>query len=222
MPYGTGGKYSVVFCGPGGCEDPGPENSTFITKDPNYQVISENTIQTRGSDDWSTYHKCTQETHPVLKYKEPADTSAPLQRGIATETENKVTTGDKPSGAGQTSPARDWKVVRSVPDGAGGTNYFVLIPETKQRNPEYYDVIGDALCEAKAQCSANFWTDPTRIPQSAWMPVPDLAVMTASYERRPSYAKPQVHLACWLYPTKAIGESMQCEYSPGAKVPPEK
>jgi hypothetical protein len=54
------------------------------------------------------------------------------------------------------------------------------------------------------------------------MPVPDLAVMTASYNRHPSYAKARVQLACWLYPNKAIGEAVQCEYQPGAKRPPEK
>jgi len=53
------------------------------------------------------------------------------------------------------------------------------------------------------------------------MSVADLAVMTASYERHPSYAEPHVHLACWLYPTKASGESAHCEYQPGAKRPPE-
>src|ERR1700681_4123096 len=99
----------------------------------------------------------------------------------------------------------DWEVVRSVPDGFGGTKHFVVIPEARQRDREYYKGIGDMLCKETPQCSANFWTDHNHIPQSVWMPVPDLAVMTASYERHPSYKEPVVHLACWLYPSRAIG-----------------
>jgi hypothetical protein len=71
MHYGTEGKYSVVFCGPGGCGQPGSEGRiTFITKDPEYQVVSEREIKQRVSEGWETYHKCTMDTHPVLKYKE--------------------------------------------------------------------------------------------------------------------------------------------------------
>jgi hypothetical protein len=100
--------------------------------------------------------------------------------------------------------------------------YFVVIPEAKQRDGGYYRGIGNMLCKETPQCSVNFWTDPNHIPESAWMPVPDLAVMTASYNRHPSHAEPRVQAACWLYPTKAIGEAVQCEYQPGAKRPPEK
>jgi hypothetical protein len=71
MPHGTEGKYSVVFCGPGGCGNPDSEGDTFISKDRNYEVISENEIKTRGADRWDTYRKCTKDTHPILKYKEP-------------------------------------------------------------------------------------------------------------------------------------------------------
>ena len=70
MPIAKEGKYSITFCGPGGCGNPNEGRSTFITKDPNYQVISENQIKTRGANGWDTYYKCTKDTHPVLKYKE--------------------------------------------------------------------------------------------------------------------------------------------------------
>lgn len=70
MLYGTDGKYSIIFCGPGGCGKQGENGrNTFITKDKNYQVISENEIKIRRSDGWDTYYKCTKETNPVLKYK---------------------------------------------------------------------------------------------------------------------------------------------------------
>jgi hypothetical protein len=70
MPYGTDGKYSVIFCGPGGCGKQGEDGrNTFISKDRNYQVISENEIKIRGSDGWDTYYRCTKETNPVLEYK---------------------------------------------------------------------------------------------------------------------------------------------------------
>ncbi len=72
MPYGKGGRYSVTFCGPGGCGTPGEDGkNTFITKDPDYEVISESEVRIRRADnDWDTYHRCTTETHPVLKYKD--------------------------------------------------------------------------------------------------------------------------------------------------------
>ena len=49
--FGTDGKYSIVFCGPGGCGDPADEGrKTFITKDPHFQVVSEDELkqQTAG------------------------------------------------------------------------------------------------------------------------------------------------------------------------------
>jgi len=69
--FGTDGKYSIVFCGPGGCGDPANEGpKTFITKDPRYQVISEDELREKTGDGWETYHRCTRDTHPVLKYKQ--------------------------------------------------------------------------------------------------------------------------------------------------------
>jgi hypothetical protein len=69
--FGTDGKYSIVFCGPGGCGDPANEGSkTFITKDPHYQVISEDETKEQSTGGWKTWHRCTKDTHPVLKYED--------------------------------------------------------------------------------------------------------------------------------------------------------
>lgn len=69
--FGPDGKYSIVFCGPGGCGDPANDGrKTFITKDPHYQVIGDDELKEQTSDGWETYRRCTKDTHPVLKYKE--------------------------------------------------------------------------------------------------------------------------------------------------------
>jgi len=75
MPFGSDGKYSVVFCGPGGCGTPGEDGrNTFITKDSHYTVVSDTELKIRHNDDtWETYHRCTTETRPILKYKESCD-----------------------------------------------------------------------------------------------------------------------------------------------------
>ena len=72
MPYGKDGKYSVTFCGPGGCGTAGEDGkNTFITKDPDYEVVSESKIKVRNVDNgWDTYYRCTRDTHLILKYKQ--------------------------------------------------------------------------------------------------------------------------------------------------------
>src|SRR5262249_34405459 len=107
----------------------------------------------------------------------------------------------------------DWEDVRSVVNPFGGTQDFVLIPEAKQRDKEYYQQVSETVCGQRNACMVNFWTDESHIPKSADMPIEDLAVQTASYERSPSYKEPVLHLACWLYPSKAVGEADQCEYN---------
>jgi hypothetical protein len=76
---------------------------------------------------------------------------------------------------------RDWELVRSVPNGYGRTLDLVLIPEAKQRDRENYKQVADAICGSRTTCMVNFWTDRTHIPttKSGWIPVGDLAVMTA-------------------------------------------
>lgn len=71
MPYGDDGKYSIVFCGPGGCGEPSEGHLTFISGDKRFEVVSEDELIEIGrSGDRETYHRCTKETHPVLKYPE--------------------------------------------------------------------------------------------------------------------------------------------------------
>jgi hypothetical protein len=120
MHFGTDSKYSIVFCGPGGCGEPGQDGrTTFITNDPHYRVISEDEIRTSGVDGWNTYHRCTKETHPVLKYKEesqvpkvpsPRVTSAGLA-SKADEPHPKNSTTAKRS-----APSGDWELIRSISD----------------------------------------------------------------------------------------------------------
>lgn len=70
-PYGDDGKYSIVFCGPGGCGDPSEGRPTFISGDPHYEVVSEDEIVELGRDgERSRYHRCTRETHPLLRHPE--------------------------------------------------------------------------------------------------------------------------------------------------------
>lgn len=72
MPHGSSGRYSVIFCGPGGCGDlDSGGRETFITKDSHYQVIGEDELRIKSGDGWETYRRCTRDTHPVLKYKQP-------------------------------------------------------------------------------------------------------------------------------------------------------
>lgn len=69
MHQGNDGKYSVVFCGPGGCGDPSESRLTFITGDKWWEVVSEDElIQVGRSGERDIYYRCTRETNPVLKY----------------------------------------------------------------------------------------------------------------------------------------------------------
>ena len=66
-PFGDEGKYSIVFCGPGGCGDTLESRATFITGDPHFEVINEEEIVQLGrSGDRTIYRRCTRETNPEL------------------------------------------------------------------------------------------------------------------------------------------------------------
>lgn len=66
--YGDEDKYSIVFCGPGGCGDPSQGRLTFITGDKGYEPVSEGElIVIARSGDRKTYYRCTKDTNPVLK-----------------------------------------------------------------------------------------------------------------------------------------------------------
>jgi hypothetical protein len=128
------------------------------------------------------------------------------------------------SHAQPTTMPKDWELVRAVPNEQGGTLDLVIVPIARERGREYYNRVADAVCGSRTTCMVLFWTDRAHIPdlKSGSIPVEDLAVMTASYERNPKYTEPSLHLACWLYPTKSVGEAARCDYYPGAKRPPDK
>jgi hypothetical protein len=112
-----------------------------------------------------------------------------------------------------------WQVVRSVPNPFGGTVDLVVIPEARQRDRDYYREIGETVCGTRHTCLVNFWTDPSQVPESASMPVTNLRVRTATYERHPNYETPHLRLACWLYTTKTTAVAENCFVMPGATVP---
>lgn len=65
------GLYSVSFCGPGGCFEPGTYRpNTKLKDDPMYQVVDTSHIKVQGRDGWSEYIKCTADTNPKLQYKD--------------------------------------------------------------------------------------------------------------------------------------------------------
>jgi hypothetical protein len=119
-------------------------------------------------------------------------------------------------------PAHDWQLVRSVPNPFGGTEDLVVVPERRKADLAYYRTIADIVCGSRPACMVKFWTDSAHVPKSGDMPVTDLSVMTASYERARSYKKPHLGLACWLYPSKEVGEAADCFYMPSAVMPWEK
>jgi hypothetical protein len=52
--------YSVSFCGPGGCFEPGTwAPNTTIINDPRYRIINDNTIEFVGKDDSTIYKRFT-------------------------------------------------------------------------------------------------------------------------------------------------------------------
>jgi hypothetical protein len=68
---GSGGEYSIVFCGPGGCGDHSTSRPTFITGDKWYDVVSESElVQISRSGERKTYYRCTKDTNPVLRYQQ--------------------------------------------------------------------------------------------------------------------------------------------------------
>jgi hypothetical protein len=115
--------------------------------------------------------------------------------------------------------SRDWELVRTVSNPYGGPQDLVLIPAHKQRDRAYYLSVADEVCGDRTSCMVSFWTDREHVPSSGHMPVSDLAVMTASYERSPRYKEPVLTLACRLYPSREIAELNKCGYFPGSTEP---
>ncbi len=55
----AGDLYSVSFCGPGGCFEPGTYRpNTKIVDDPSYRVINNDTIEVDGKDGFTKYVRC--------------------------------------------------------------------------------------------------------------------------------------------------------------------
>ncbi len=62
------GKYSIVFCGPGGCGDLTQSRKTFITGDKRFEVISEDElIEIRRSGEKQRHIRCSRDPRPVLR-----------------------------------------------------------------------------------------------------------------------------------------------------------
>jgi len=52
------GKYTMAFCGPGGCDKTENLEHTSLTGDPRYKIIDENTIEERNVDSTAVLHRC--------------------------------------------------------------------------------------------------------------------------------------------------------------------
>jgi hypothetical protein len=58
--YGDEGKYAVLFCGPGGCDDPARERLTYIMGDKAYEVVSADELL-HGRSNKGRYIRCSKE-----------------------------------------------------------------------------------------------------------------------------------------------------------------
>jgi hypothetical protein len=74
--------FSVSFCGPGGCFDPGAwMPNTRIAGDPQYHIYNPTTIGIQHGDYyWQTFTKCTTDTNPKLDYS-----TMPVEKPSASE-----------------------------------------------------------------------------------------------------------------------------------------
>ena len=85
-PYGLQvkpyeGRYTVTFCGPGGCGTPDPNAATPIEGDKLYEVMGPDKIKINYAEKYTpVYTKCTTETNPVLEYS--AADRAEGRRGV--------------------------------------------------------------------------------------------------------------------------------------------
>jgi len=51
-------KYSISFCGPGGCFKPGTYRpDTTLVGDEDYQIVDKNTLHVRGTDGFTSYYR---------------------------------------------------------------------------------------------------------------------------------------------------------------------
>lgn len=105
------------------------------------------------------------------------------------------------AGQEKATPSAAWKLVRSVvQDSTGSTQDYVLVPQKEEGNRALYEQAANTVCAGRTSCSVFFWTDISRVPETATFPGISLRFMTATYERSPSYEHPHLGMACWLYP----------------------
>jgi hypothetical protein len=85
----TGNLFSVSFCGPGGCFEPGAwEPNTPIAGDPKYRLTNSTTLDLRHGERSERYLKCTTDTNPVLDYATmPHDSPSTTQPAAAPATQ---------------------------------------------------------------------------------------------------------------------------------------
>lgn len=104
----TENLFSVSFCGPGGCFDPGTwKPNTPIVGDPHYRQINPITLAIQHGDSWQTYTKCTTDANPKLDYATmPTEAPSPNSPGAS-----RVPAPESPSYAVQPAPSLpfyDW------------------------------------------------------------------------------------------------------------------
>jgi hypothetical protein len=75
--------FSVSFCGPGGCFEPGTwMPNTPILGDPRYRYINATTLEVQHGDGWQPLTKCTTNTNPALDYSTmPSQSPSTKERG---------------------------------------------------------------------------------------------------------------------------------------------
>jgi hypothetical protein len=103
----TDNLFSVSFCGPGGCFEPGTwMPNTPVIGDPKYRSINPVTLAIQHGDGWQTVTRCTTNTSPVLEYS-----TAPIQSPSTKQVETSVAAAESPSYVVQSAPTLpflDW------------------------------------------------------------------------------------------------------------------
>ncbi len=103
-----GNLFSVSFCGPGGCFEPGTwMPNTPIIEDPQYRRIDPTTLEIKRGEGWKRLTKCTTATNPALDYATmPSESSRTKESGPApVEAEKSQSYSVQPA---PTLPFFDW------------------------------------------------------------------------------------------------------------------
>lgn len=168
--------YSVSFCGPGGCDEPGEWTpNTRIEGDPNYKVISPEKMDIRRIDEkhaFNTYIKCTSNPTWTVK-QQPAPPTTEINCSftsnlkedgilIAWITDVRVTTqfgyGMKKTETTQVEPFRPLAIINgpSIKETLGATIHKgqpfwpILSPKSKpiklQKVDSFFDHMNEGSC----------------------------------------------------------------------------